>query len=379
MRGLPAKLFFFTLILLAGAFALWQDSRHDETRAKLDAEAMTRRPDAADGGRRDPRDAFPAAPLGRGPKIDAEDLRLTRRAALQTGLALMAGAGFAELPTAARGEDMTMLTRPIPSSGQQLPVIGVGTWQGFDVGAGSSERAPLADVLKALYAAGGSVVDSSPMYGRSEAVAGDLIESLKARDKTFIATKVWTSGKAAGIAQMEQSMALFKTKTIDLMQVHNLLDYKAHLDTLNSWKKDGRVKYIGVTHYTASAFPQLEAVLRAEKLDFVQLNYAADDRAAEKTLLPLAHDKGIAVLVNRPFGGGGLMRRLKGAPLPDFAAEIGATSWAQLLLKFIVAHPAVTCAIPGTAKPEHMADNVKAGFGALPDAALRERIAKAVG
>lgn len=273
-----------------------------------------------------------------------------------------------------------MQTRPIPSTGQALPVIGVGTWQGFDVGTGAAERGPLAQVLDALYAAGGSVVDSSPMYGRSEGVAGDLIEAKGARAKTFIATKVWTRGKAEGITQMERSMALLKSgKTIDLMQVHNLVDYKTHLDTLRGWKKDGRVKYIGVTHYTPSAFGELEAVLRSEKLDFVQLNYAVDDRAAEKVLLPLAADKGIAVLVNRPFGGGGALRSLKGKALPAFAAEIGCTSWAQLLLKFILAHPAVTCAIPGTAKPEHMADNVKAGMGALPDAALREKIAAAAG
>ena len=184
-----------------------------------------------------------------------------------------------------------MQTRPIPSSGEALPVIGVGTWQGFDVGTGASERQALAAVLDALYAGGGSVVDSSPMYGRSEAVAGDLIEAKGTRAKTFIATKVWTRGKAEGIAQMERSMALLKSgKSIDLMQVHNLVDYKTHLDTLRGWKNEGRVNYIGVTHYTASAFGELEAVLRSEKLDFVQLNYAIDDRAAEKTLLPLAAD-----------------------------------------------------------------------------------------
>lgn len=269
-----------------------------------------------------------------------------------------------------------MQTRPIPSSGQPLPVIGVGTWQGFDVGSDKAERTPLGEVLETLYAAGGSVVDSSPMYGRSEGVAGDLIAAKGARAKTFIATKVWTRGKAEGIAQMEQSMALLQSgRTIDLMQVHNLVDYKTHLDTLRGWKKEGRVKYIGVTHYTPSAFGELEAVLRAETLDFVQLNYAVSDRAAEKALLPLAKDKGVAVLVNRPFGGGGTLRGLQGKPLPAFAAEIGCTSWAQLLLKFILAHPAVTCAIPGTAKPKHMADNVKAGMGALPDNALREKIA----
>jgi diketogulonate reductase-like aldo/keto reductase len=300
---------------------------------------------------------------------------LTRAQVLRLGAGL---AGLAALPAPFAFAEEIMQTRPIPSSGQPLPVIGLGTWQGFDVGTGADERKPLSDVLAALYTAGGSVVDSSPMYGRSEGVAGDLIEASGARPKTFIATKVWTRGKAEGIAQMEQSMALLKSgKTIDLMQVHNLVDYKTHLDTLRGWKMDGRVKYIGVTHYTPSAFAELEAVLRAEPLDFVQLNYAVNDRAAEKTLLPLAKDKGIAVLVNRPFGGGGTLRGLKGKPLPDFAAEIGCTSWAQVLLKFILAHPAVTCAIPGTAKPQHMADNVKAGMGAPPDGTMREKIAAA--
>jgi diketogulonate reductase-like aldo/keto reductase len=298
------------------------------------------------------------------------------RAAFLGGAASAFAIGLGVLSRAAKAEER-MQTRTIPSSGEPLPVIGLGTWQTFDVGSAASERTPLAQVLKTLYAAGGSVVDSSPMYGRSEGVAGDLIDGAEARDKTFIATKVWTRGKADGIAQMERSMALLRTKTIDLMQVHNLVDYKTHLDTLRGWQKEGRVKYIGVTHYTASAFGELEAVLRSETLDFVQLNYSADDRAAEKVLLPLVQERGIAVLVNRPFGGGGLLRGLKGKPLPAFAAEIGCASWAQLLLKFILAHPAITCAIPGTAKPEHMADNVKAGVGSLPDAALREKIAAA--
>ncbi|MEQ1715493.1 MAG: aldo/keto reductase, partial [Hyphomicrobium sp.] len=244
--------------------------------------------------------------------------------------------------TRATRADEHMLTQTIPASGEPLPVIGVGTWQGFDVGSGASERLPLAQVLKALFDAGGSVVDSSPMYGLSEGVAGDLMAAANARDKAFIATKVWTRGRAEGIAQMERSMALLRTKTIDLMQVHNLVDYKTHLDTLRGWQKDGRIKYIGVTHYTPSAFGELEAVLRSEKLDFVQLNYAIDDRAAEKVLLPLAQERGLAVLVNRPFGGGSVLRRLKDKPLPAFAADVGCTSWAQLLLKFIISHPAIT-------------------------------------
>lgn len=298
------------------------------------------------------------------------------RATFLRGAAAAVAVSAVGLPIEAKA-DATMLTRTIPSSGKPLPVIGLGTWQTFDVGTGTPERAPLSDVLKALFEAGGSVIDSSPMYGRSEGVVGDLLDGAQSRDKAFLATKVWTRGKSNGIEQMERSFTLMRTKHIDLMQVHNLADWQIHLDTLKGWKADGRVSYIGVTHYTPSAFDELEAVMRAEKLDFVQLNYAIDDRAAEKKLLPLALDKGIAVLVNRPFGGGGALGRLKDKPLPAFAAEMGCTSWAQLLLKFIVSHPAITCAIPGTRKPAHMKDNVQAGMGALPDQALREKIAEA--
>jgi len=271
-----------------------------------------------------------------------------------------------------------MLTRPIPSTGKPLAVIGCGTWQTFDVGNGASERAPLTAVLSTLFAAGGSVIDSSPMYGRSEAVAGELLTAMQARDKAFVATKVWTRGKQSGIDQMRRSMQLLHAEPIDLMQIHNLVDWRVHLATLRAWKAEGKIRYLGVTHYTSSAFDELEAVLRAEALDFVQLNYALDDRAAERRLLPLAAERGIAVLVNRPFGGGGLLRTLRGKALPSWAGEIGCDSWAQLCLKFILGHPAVTCAIPGTSKPEHMADNVKAGLGALPDAGLRAKLAALV-
>ena len=196
-----------------------------------------------------------------------------------------------------------MLTRPIPSTGAQLPVIGCGTWRGFDVGANATQRKALAGVITALFEAGGSVIDSSPMYGRAEDVTGDLLAQAGTRDKAFLATKVWISGKAAGIAQMQQSMKLLRTDHIDLMQVHNLLDWQDHLATLRGWKKEGRIGYLGVTHYTSSAYADLEAVMRAETLDFVQVNYALDDREAEKRILPLAADRGMAVLINRPFGG----------------------------------------------------------------------------
>lgn len=272
-------------------------------------------------------------------------------------------------PTASR-----MHQRKIPSSGEMLPVVGCGTWRTFDVGATPQERAPLAEVLRILFEAGGSVIDSSPMYGAAEGVAGDLLAAAGTREKAFIATKVWTSGRASGIDQMQQSTRLLKTDRIDLMQIHNLVDWRTHLPTLRAWKQEGRLRYLGVTHYTQSAHAELAAVLRAEKWDFVQINYALDDRAVEQSVLPLAAERGVAVIVNQPFGGGGLLRRLLGRKLPGWAAEIGCTSWAQILLKFVLAHPAVTCVIPGTGKPEHMKDNVQAGFGAYPDADLRKRM-----
>ena len=263
-----------------------------------------------------------------------------------------------------------MQTRPIPSSGEALPVVGCGTYVGFDIGADSAKRAALAEVVRTLRDAGGKVFDSSPMYGRAEETTGELLAASKQRDKAFLATKVWTSGREAGIAQMEQSFTRLRTDRIDLMQVHNLVDWKTQLATLRGWKDKGRVRYIGITHYTESAYGEVEAVLRAQKLDFLQINYSLDARTAEERLLPLATERGVAVIVNLPFGGGGLLRRLRDKPLPGWAAEIGCTSWAQVLIKFVLSHPAVTCTIPGTSRAEHMADNAAAGAGTLPDAAF---------
>jgi aryl-alcohol dehydrogenase-like predicted oxidoreductase len=270
-----------------------------------------------------------------------------------------------------------MQTRPIPSSGEQLPVIGCGTYRGFDVRPEGAAYRRLGQVLDALFAARGSVIDSSPMYGKAEAAAGELLAQSNAPGKAFIATKVWTRGRQAGIAQMENSFKLLKTERIDLMQIHNLLDWRLHLPTLREWKAAGRIRYIGITHYTASAFADLEAIMRSEPLDFVQFNYSAVDRAAERRLLPLAAERGIAVLANYPLASGSALRAVSGRALPDWAAEIDCTSWSQLLLKFVVGHPAMTCAIPGTGNPEHMADNAGAGTGRMPDEALRERIAAA--
>ncbi len=284
------------------------------------------------------------------------------------GASLLAGRAGAQT-------GVRMHQRKIPSSGEMLPVVGVGTWRTFDVGGKPEDRAPLAEVLRLLFEAGGSVIDTSPMYGSAEAVIGDLLAAAGTRSRAFIATKVWTTGRDNGIAQMRNSMRLLKTDRIDLMQIHNLVDWRAHLPTLKAWKAEGRLRYLGVTHYTQSAHDELESVMRAEKWDFVQLNYALDDRAVERRLLPLAQERGIAVIANQPFGGGGLLRKLMARKLPDWAGEIGATSWAQLLLKFVLANPAVTCVIPGTGKPEHMKDNLQAGFGAYPDAALLKRMA----
>ena len=291
----------------------------------------------------------------------------------------LAGASAAVLAfgTPARAQtqgDFTMETRPIPKTGEALPAIGCGTWRTFDVGNSTAEIAERAEVLRTLFDAGGKVIDSSPMYGSSEAVVGKALARIDGRARAFVATKVWTSGREAGLRQMEASLDKLGADPIDLMQIHNLLDWRTQLATLRDWKAAGRVRYIGITHYHDGAFNDLAAVLNAEDVDFVQFNYALDDRAAEEMLLPLAADKGVAVLVNRPFGGGRLLRRMSAKPLPGWAAEIGATSWAQVLLKFLLAHPAVTCPIPGTGSVRHMADNVRAADGRYPDASLRRRM-----
>jgi diketogulonate reductase-like aldo/keto reductase len=302
------------------------------------------------------------------------DGALSRRAVLR----LMAAAAGGAMGASSAGAGSSLLARPIPSGGETIPAVGLGTWQTFDVGASPAERDPLREVLRRFVAAGGRVIDSSPMYGAAESVVGDLAADVGVADTLFLATKVWTSGREAGIAQMEQSLRRLRTKRVDLMQIHNLLDWRVHLKTLRDWKQTGRIRYLGVTHYTASAFDELERVLRAEPLDFVQVNYSLGERDAERRILPLARDRGIAVLVNRPFSAGSLFSQVRGRPLPSWVAAIGCESWAQIFLKWILAHPAVTCVIPATRRPEHLVDNMKSGVGALPDAAARERIAALV-
>src|SRR5438128_2500650 len=262
-------------------------------------------------------------------------------------------------------------SRVFPQEKVKLPKIGLGTWQTFDVGGDAAARAPLREVLKLL---NGNVVDSSPMYGSSETVAGDLIAELGLRERLFIATKVYTSGRDEGIQQMETSFKRLRVERMDLMQVHNLVDVATHTKTLQDWKAQGRIHHIGITHYTASAYAEVERWLKTGAYDFVQINYSLAERDAEKRLLPLAKERNVAVIINRPFAEGALFRRTKGKPLPPWAAELGIASWAQYFLKWIVSHAAVTCAIPGTGRPEHMRDNLAAAQGPLPDAATRKKM-----
>ncbi len=271
-----------------------------------------------------------------------------------------------------------MLAKRVPSSGDMLPVIGMGTWQTFNVGHKPEERASLENVLREFVALGGRVVDSSPMYGTAEQVLGDLSAKLGVRSKLFVATKVWTVGKEAGMRQMDESMAKLRARPLDLMQVHNLQDVETHLPTLRELKRQGVVRHIGVTHYTAGAHEDVAKLIASEALDFIQINYSAGEREAERRLLPLARERGVAVIASRPFVGGDVFRRLRSKPLPAWSRELDCTSWAQLLLKFVVSHPAITCAIPATSKVEHLRENMAAGAGRMPDEKQRAMIARAV-
>jgi diketogulonate reductase-like aldo/keto reductase len=264
------------------------------------------------------------------------------------------------------------LSKKIPSTGEALPVIGVGTWQTFDAGNDASARAPLRELLKLLK---GNLIDSSPMYGSSETVAGDLIAELGMRDRLFVATKIWTNGRDPGIAQMETSFKRLRVQRMDLMQVHNLADVGTHTKTLLDWKAKKRIRYIGITHYTSSAYAEVERAMKTRQYDFLQINYSLGEKESERRLLPLAQEVKMAVIANRPFAEGALFRRVQGQPLPPWAAELGIASWAQYFLKWIVSHPAITCAIPGTGNPKHMKDNLGAGHGPLPDASERKRMA----
>ena len=295
-----------------------------------------------------------------------------RRVALRT----LGSVAAALVVTRARPQAAALAARPIPSTGEQLPVIGLGTWQVFDVGRDAAKRAPLRQTLEAFARGGGRVVDSSAMYGTSESVLGDLAAGLGLHKKLFIATKVWTSGRDEGIRQMELSFSRLRVKRLDLMQVHNLVDVATHTRTLAEWKNKGRVRYLGITHYVSSAYAEVERLLKTGQYDFLQINYSLGEPAAAQRLLPLAAERRIAVIANRPFVEGAMFRRVRGKALPEWAKEIGVASWAQFFLKWILGHPAVTCTIPGTGRPEHMLDNLAAGAGSFPDPAMRTRMAE---
>jgi diketogulonate reductase-like aldo/keto reductase len=299
---------------------------------------------------------------------------LASAGALWSARSSPAASAPADTKGAKRGD---MLKRVIPSSSthEAVPVIGMGTWNTFDVGGSAKDREPLIEVLQAFYAAGARLIDSSPMYGSAEAVTGDLVRQLHGHDRTFYATKVWTHGRDKGIAQINESLRRLQAQRLDLLQIHNLVDWRTHVATLRKLKGDGVVRYLGVTHYTVDAQDELQRVLTEDPFDFVQFNYSIATRAAEQRLLPFCQERGIAVLINRPFEEGALFTRVRGRKLPGYATELGCTSWAQVFLKFIVSHPAVTTVIPATSRVSHMQDNLQAGFGPMPDKALRERMA----
>ncbi|HEX3037350.1 MAG TPA: aldo/keto reductase [Thermodesulfobacteriota bacterium] len=300
------------------------------------------------------------------------EFTLSRRDMLKVFIGLGISLSTGRLSMASEGKQ-SILKRKIPSTGQTVPVIGLGTARTFDV-SGSESRAPLKEVLRSFVNMGGTVVDTSPMYGTAETVIGDLAAELGVVDSLFLATKVWTTGREAGIEQMTASMKRLRTDHIDLIQVHNLVDTQTHLKTLRKWKEEGRISHVGITHHDVSAFSELERLIKTENLDFVQFNYSIQTPDAEKRLLPLAADTGTAVLVNEPFENGELFRKAKGKSLPPWTAGFDCKSWAQFFLKYIISHPAVTCVIPATSNPEHLKDNMQAGIGRLPDENTRRRM-----
>lgn len=299
---------------------------------------------------------------------------ITRRLALQLGLGATAAALIAD---PLRAKTYVIHTRPIPSSGEKLPLIGVGTARRFDVQT-SAEKAPLRDVLRDLPQIGGKLVDTAPSYGVAESVVGELVAELGNRDALFLATKVGAgrNGAEAGIAEMKTSLA--RLKRIDLMQIHNLAGVDVMLPILREWKDAKRIRYHGISTSSDQQYEALEAIMKREKLDFIQIDYAIDNRVADERILPLAADRGIAVLTNLPFGRGRVLSAFKDKPIPDWAKDLGIATWAQFALKWVVSHPAVTSAIPGTAKLEYLKDNLGAGRGPLPDAATRKKMAELI-
>ena len=304
--------------------------------------------------------------------MNAINHRMSRRSFVGSLAAALAALWLG--PPELRAEGMKTIRKAIPKTGETLPVIGLGTSGTFDVGSDPTALSELAEVVQAFFASGGELIDSSPMYGSAERVVGELLKRV-GHHKLFAATKVWTDGREVGIRQMEESLREWGIRRFDLMQVHNLRDWQTQLATLKTWKAEGKIRYFGITTSHGRFHRELEALMRSEPLDFVQFSYNIEDRAAEERLLPLAAERGMAVLANRPFQRGSLFRRVRGKALPAWAAECDCASWGQFFLKFIVSHPAVTCAIPATASLKHLRDNMGAGFGRLPDVRMRKRMA----
>jgi aryl-alcohol dehydrogenase-like predicted oxidoreductase len=288
----------------------------------------------------------------------------------------LAGAALGDTildPEGALGFQKQMMLRKIPRSGESLPAVGIGSYLTFDV-TGSTDLEQVREVMRLFTELGGRLVDSSPMYGLAESVIGDVIAELGINQQLFLGTKVWITGRESGIQQAQQSMSRMRTKKLDLLQVHNLLDVDTHLKWLHDWKQAGKIRYVGVTHYEAEAFPALEKYVTSSQLDFVQLNYSMAEREAENRMLPAAVASGTAVIVNRPFAQASLFDRVKGRPLPEWASEFDASSWAQFFLKYILANPAVTCVIPATRNLKHLADNMGAAVGKLPGEKTKQRM-----
>jgi len=302
---------------------------------------------------------------------------LDRRAVLQLGATMMAAPlalGDTGSPLSTSAGTEPLITRPIPSTGEQIPVIGMGTSRTFDTENDTESLAQLTLVMELFFAAKGAVIDSSPMYGKAESRVGDILRSMSPPPPTFAATKVWTTGKQEGIAQMEQSAQRMAVDTFDLIAVHNLKDWRTHLETLKAWKSEGKVRYIGITTSHGRSHDDFLAVMRNEPIDFVQFSYNIEDRAAEQQILPTAQDHGIATMINRPYQKGSLFAKTREKPLPEMASDIDCDSWGQFFLKFILSHPAATTIIPATSKAHHMKDNMKANFGRVPDAAQRQEM-----
>jgi len=299
-------------------------------------------------------------------------MRWSRRELLKAGIGV--GASIFLPSGSLLAQTASLIQRKIPSTGESLPVIGIGTARRYEAVTTEADRAPLREVLRQFKEMGGKVIDTAPSYGTAETVVGDLVAELNIRESLFIATKLGTRGLDAGIAQLEQSFRRLRTPRVDLIAVHNLQDTQTQLRTLRQWKQAGRIRYVGITTSFERQHAEFEQTMKAEALDFIQVDYALDNRKADQRILPLAADRGMGVMINLPFGRGRLFKAVQGRSLPPWAGEFDCSSWAQFFLKYIVSHPAVTCAVPGIAKVDYLVDNLGAARGRLPDAAMRRRM-----